>query len=302
MEARADALAKRVAAACPATGPGKGADYNTQAAFQACAASLRTLALPFAASLAWGDDQPAQPIKKKHLTHLGGEIFQTLYLPLFSFSGRWTVDEDRWTHLPVIRLEASFRNALPPGDYPYPFWHSAAKWTAYEAANELRLYLDEQGQVFVVTRGAAGSDAWREPYRLVTPPAFNGAWLWRDADGVAQPHVALFSARYNSANPFLRDLDAAYRNFAMRLRDEACLECHAPTNSAKADRLVLLQTPLHAAAEIDDVIKALETQEMPQDDLGLRKAIPAERRAALLSAAQGFRDALTNANTWDATR
>ena len=37
---------------------------------------------------------------------------------------------------------------------------------------------------------------------------------------------------------------------------------------------------------------------MPQDDLGLRKAIPAERRAALLSAAQAFRDVLTNADRW----
>ena len=152
-----------------------------------------------------------------------------------------------------------------------------------------------------MTRDADGSGAWREPYRLVTP-AFDGARLWRDADSAAQPHVALFSARYSSANPFLHDLDAAYRNFAMRLRDESCLECHTPANASKADRLVLLQTPLHAAAEIVDVIKALESEEMPQDDLGLRKAIPAERRAGLLSAAQAFRDALANADTWDATR
>ena len=271
-------------------------------AFHACAASLRRLALPFAGGLAWGDDQPDQPIKKKHLTHFGSDIFQTLYLPLFSFSGHWSVDEDQWTHTPIIRVEASFRNALPPGDYPYPFWHSAAKWMAYETANELRFYLDEQGLAFLVTRDATGSDAWREPYRLVTPPAFDGAWLWRDAEGMAQPHVSLFSARYDSANPFLHDLDAAYRDFAVRLRDESCLECHTPINTAKAARLVLLQTPLHAAAEIDDVIKALESQEMPQDDLGLRKAIPAERRAALVSAAQTFRDVLTNADRWNAAR
>ena len=301
LDASADALARRLAAACPATdqGQGRGLDYNTPAAFQACAASLRTLTLPFKAGLAWGGDQPDLPIKKKSLTHFGSEIFQTLYLPLFSFSGRWSVDEDRWAHTPIIRVETSFRNALPPGDYPYPFWHSATKWTAYETANELRFYLDEQGLVFLVTRGAAGSDAWREPYVPVTPPAFDGAWLWRDAEGVAQPHVSLFSGRYDSANPFLHDLDAAYRDFAVRLRDESCLECHTPINTAKATRLVLLQTPLHAAAEIDDVIKALENQEMPQDDLGLRKAIPMERRAALLSAAQAFRNVLKNADRWN---
>ena len=301
LDAAADALARRLAGACPAAsqGEGRGLGYNTPAAFQACAAALRRLALPLAAELAWGGDQPDLPIKKKSLTHLGSEIFQTLYLPLFSFSGRWSMDEDHWTHTPIIRVEVSFRNALPPGDYPYPFWHSAAKWMAYEKANELCFYLDEQGLAFLVTRASAGSDAWREPYALVTPPAFDGAWLWRDAEGTAQPHVSLFSDRYDSANPFLHDLDAAYRDFAVRLRDEFCLECHTPVNTAKADRLVLLQTPLHAAAEIDDVIKALQSQEMPQDDLGLRKAIPAERRAALLSAAQAFRDVLRNADTWN---
>ena len=41
----------------------------------------------------------------------------------------------------VIHLGAYFRNALPPGEFPYPFWHSADKWAAYEAANELKFYL-----------------------------------------------------------------------------------------------------------------------------------------------------------------
>ena len=179
LDARADALASRLIAAYPATESRGHLDYNTQAAFGACAASLRTLALPFAASLAWGDDQPGQSIKRKRLTHFGSEIFQSLYLPLFGFSGRWSVDEDCRTHLPIIRLEASFRNALPPDDYPSLFWHNAAKWTAYETANGLRYYLYERGRAFVVTRDADGSSAWREPYRLVTPPAFHGAWLWR---------------------------------------------------------------------------------------------------------------------------
>jgi hypothetical protein len=38
---------------------------------------------------------------------------------------------------------------------------------------------------------------------------------------------------------------------------------------------VLLQTPLHAAGEIDNVIAAVKSAEMPEDDIGLRKDIPA---------------------------
>jgi hypothetical protein len=196
-------------------------------------------------------------------------------------------------------VEAYFRNALPPGDYPYPFWHSADKWHAYETANELRFYLDKQGLTFVVTRDAAGSEARRGPYTPVTPPAFDGAWQWRDADGQPQPHVSLFSARYSRANPFLPELDQAYRTFALRLRDAACLDCHTPSNKAEADRLVLLQTPMHAAGEIDNVIEAVRHQEMPQDDLGLRKSIPAEERAAILTAALAFRDAIGRADRWE---
>ncbi|MEA2789045.1 MAG: hypothetical protein QOG73_1451, partial [Acetobacteraceae bacterium] len=74
------------------------------------------------------------------------------------------------------------------------------------------------------------------------------------------------------------------------VRGESCLECHIPANKAGSDRLVLLQTPLHAAGEIDNVIAAVKSAEMPEDDIGLRKDIPASDRAALLADAMAFRD------------
>jgi hypothetical protein len=61
---------------------------------------------------------------------------------------------------------------MPPGEYPYLFWHSAHKWNAYETANELKFYLTPAGQVFVVTHSQGGSEAARGPYAHVTPPAF----------------------------------------------------------------------------------------------------------------------------------
>jgi hypothetical protein len=294
LEVRAEALAGNLAAACPV------AQYDDEASFEACGRALRAITLPFGKSIAWGGDQPEKQIKKKGLTHFNSQVFQTMYLPLFSFTGRWSVDEDKRSHTPIIRVEAYFRNALPADDFPYPFWHSADKWNAYEAANELRFYLDANSQAFIVTRGAAGSETRRGRYAHVNTPVFDGTWQWRDAGGNQQPRVSLFGARYSQANPILPDLDKSYQSFALRIRDESCLNCHTPANLASSDRLVLLQTPRHAAGEIDDVINAIRSGEMPQDDIGLRKDLPVERRTAILNAAVSFREKLELADQWEA--
>jgi hypothetical protein len=294
LEVRAEALAISLATACPV------GHYDDEAAFEACGRALRKIKLPFGPAVAWGGDQPDKQIKKKGLTHFSSQVFQTMYLPLFVFTGRWSLDEDKRSHSQIIRVEAYFRNALPAGDFPYPFWHSADKWNAYETANELRFYLDSKAQAFIVTRDAAGSESHRGAYAHATTPAFDGAWQWRDAKDNQQPHASLFGARYSSANPFLPNLDKTYRSFALRVRDESCLNCHTPANKAESERLVLLQTPLHAAGEIDNVIRAVKSGEMPEDDIGLRKDIPAEHRAAVLKAAVAFRDDLILADKWEA--
>lgn len=294
LKAQAEAVAKSLAAACPA------APYDDEAAFEACGQALRKMALPFEPAIAWGGDQPDKQIKKKGLTHFSSQVFQTMYLPLYTFTGRWSLAEDKRSHAPIIRLEAYFRNILPSGDYPYPFWHSADKWNAYETSNEIRLYLNAKGLAFVVTRDAAGSEERRGAYTHATTPAFDGDWQWHDASGTLQPHASLFSSRYRQANPHLPALDKSYRSFALRIRDESCMDCHTPANKAEAERLVLLQTPRHAASEIDNVIKAVKAGEMPQDDIGLRKEIPAAHRAAVLNAAVAFRDELAQADKWEA--
>jgi len=291
---RAAAIAKSLATACPVV------PYNDEAAFQACTQALKEVKLPLLPDIAWGGDQPDKQIKKRNLTHFDSQVFQTMYLPLYTFSGRYSVEEDKGSHSPVIRLEAYFRNTLPTGDYPYPFWHSADKWSAYETSNEIRMYFNPKGQAFIVTRDAAGSEEQRGPYVKAVTPAFDGNWQWKDANGVAQPHVSLFSSRFSAANPNLPALDQSYRAFALRIRDSSCLNCHTPSNKAQAERLTLLQTPRHAAAEINNVIHEIKNGEMPQDDVGLRKDIPAEERAAVLAAAIAFRNKLTAADRWEA--
>ena len=266
-----------------------------------CTAGLRGASIiPFSPSgLLFGDDQPKLRLSKKHLTHFKPSIFQLMYLSLFTFTGRWSVDTVAQEDVGTVQLEAYFRNALPPGEFPYPFWHSADKWAAYEAANELRFYLNHDGQVFVVTRSRGGSEANRGPYAHVTPPAFDGNWQWTDASGQLQPHASLFSNRYSSANPYLAPLEMAYREFAAQARKGTCLGCHAPNNQADMDHLVLLQTPLHASGEIDDVLEEVRSGKMPQDDLGLRKTIAPELRAAIVQTGEEFRSVLREADQWE---
>lgn len=296
-EALAAKIARQLAAACPT------ARYDDEAAFKACQATYRLASpLPFAPAVAWGGDQPSQRISKKQLTALQSWVFQFLYMPLFTFTGRWAVDQDPREKVYVIRVQAYFRNALPSGDYPYPFWHSADKWSAYETANELRFYLTDTGRIFLATRSAGGTEAARGTYAHVTPPAFDGKWQWVDSAGNLQPHASLFSNRYSAANPYLPRLDAAYRKFALAVRDGTCLSCHTPLNKAEVDRLVLLQTPLHAAGEISDVLKQVRNGDMPQDDLGLKKDIDPKLRAALLQSGVAFQTVLRQADQWEAAR
>jgi hypothetical protein len=293
---QAASLANRLASACPMTG------YGDIAGFQACVRALKDLELPFGPSVGWGGDQPEKTVKKKTLTQFNSRIFQSLYMPLFTFTGRWALDEDKLSRAPIIRVEAFFRNTLPPGEYPYPFWHSAAKWSAYEAVNEIRFYIDQNEWAFIVTRDSVGSEDRRGPYAKAVTPAFDGAWQWHDPAGDPQPRVALFSARYGHDNPYLSEVDKTYRSFALRMRDQSCLDCHTPANRSEASRLVLLQTPLHAAGEIDRVIRAIKAGEMPQDDIGLRKEIPDTERIAVLDAALAFRDQLRLADGWELSR
>lgn len=43
------------------------------------------------------------------------------------------------------------------------------------------------------------------------------------------------------------------------MRNNACFACHVPNNPEKMQYLVLLQTPVDAAGEIDRVIRSVKT-------------------------------------------
>ena len=257
-------LAADLSRACP-----HAANLDT-AAFQKCTATLaQARDIPFTPGVIWGGDQPNLRIKKRHLTHFSADVFRTNYLPLMTFTGEFSVARDEKENVDIIKIEAYFRNALPAGEYPYPFWHTSAKWDAYEVMNRLNFYLDDKGRIFLITRAADGSDKNKGQYNRVAAPVFvKDQWTWLDAKGQQQPRVMLFSSRYQAANPQMKRLDESYRAFALTMREASCLSCHNPSNPPGSERLYLLQTPLHAAGEIDHVIKSVRDGNMPQDERG----------------------------------
>jgi len=123
--------------------------------------------------------------------------------------------------------------------------------------------------------------------------------MWTDAAGKTQPAVTLFDNLYSAQNPNLKKLDATYRAVALELRNAECMNCHVPDNPDKSKRLVLLQTPAHAEAEVSRVIKSVRQGRMPLDEIGLEKRMPDDLKNHLLSKAEAFAAAILEAKTWE---
>jgi hypothetical protein len=292
-------LAQEAAALCPLSDPGD------QAALDRCRLALFNDSY-FKRSLArivlWGRPSPVPQARLKDttLTQFGGEVLSGLYLPLFMFNGRYRVEYNATEARYRARLEAAFRNNLMPGQYPYPFWHDANKWNDYQRANGLTLWIDPYTSKVVV--GQFSRQEGADP-RLNTapriPPAFDGNWMWIDGNGEAQPKPALFIGLFRAENPYLEKLQTTYKDLALAMRKGTCNACHAPDNPEKMKRLVLFQTPAHAAAEIKRVMAAVRDNRMPLDDIGIEKELDAETKALLLRFGAAFESTVVAAYAWE---
>jgi hypothetical protein len=292
-------LARELSAACPL------ADPKDQTAFDACRQALfrgSLLRQSVGRVLLWGRPDPKPGTKLEHtvLTQFGPEVWTGLYAPLFMFDGTWSVRYDDGEKLHRAELGALFRNGLAPGQYPYPFWHSAKKWNAYQNANALVLWLAPQSYRIVVGQfindGRSYPRLRTEP---VTAPVFDGQWMWTDARGDLQPAPTLFRGLFSPANPYLRELEPRYRDLAEVLRKGRCNACHVPENPDRLSRLVLLQTPAHAASEIKRIMRAVRDEEMPVDDTHLYREIDPDTRAALLDYGGSFEEVVDAARAWE---
>lgn len=300
VEALAADLAGELSRLCPAAQPGD------QAAFDRCRrglfadSMLRRSLMP---RVLWGRQHkdPGKLLKETTLTQFAPEVLAELYLPLFMFNGRHAVEYDAREGLFLVRLETAFRNRLAPGQFPYPFWHDAAKWGTYQKASSLLLWIDPKSARIKVAqftdRGASPPVVASE---AVQQPRFDGRWMWTDAAGRTQPQVTLFDGLFRADNPHLPKLDAAYRSLALRMRDAQCESCHVPDNPHDMKRLVLLQTPAHAAGEIQRLMKAVREDRMPLDEAGIEQPLDAKLKSALLESGGAFEALLRAAKDWDA--
>jgi hypothetical protein len=291
-------LAQELSAACPL------ADPADQTALEACRRALFTGSLlrrSLDNILLWGRPKPGESLKNTSLTQFAPEAWTGLYAPMFMFDGTWRLDYDESEQLYRARLGALFRNALDPGQYPYPFWHDAKKWNDYQAANTLVLWIAPQSGRIVV--GQFIRDSHDTPNLQNVPvarPPFDGQWMWTDANGVDQPAPTLFRGLFSENNPHIGELEPAYRELANAMRSGHCNDCHVPNNPSRMKRLVLLQTPAHAASEIKRLMKSVRDFEMPVDDSLLYHEIDPDTRAALLDYGGVFEDLLDAARAWEA--
>ncbi len=220
---------------------------------------------------------------------------------MFMFTSNVDLALDPREGLYRARVPALFRNALDPGQYPYPFWHDAKKWADYQAANEVTLWIDPTKlRVVAMKFSAKGKLDPRLTSLPRTPPAFDGQWMWTDKRGQRQPRPTLFVGLLRADNPYLAPLEGAFRDLAGMLRKGTCNECHNPDNPQRMGRLVLMQTPVHAAGEIERIMRAVREDKMPVDEMDLYKEIDADIKAGLLSLGAAFESLVDAARDWDA--
>jgi hypothetical protein len=295
----AASIAGELAERCPV------ADPADQAAFESCRKAMfhgSTVRASLAAFTIWGrqNKDPARPLKETNLTQFAPDVLTGMYLPLFMFTGRQAVTYSATERLYRIELGVRFRNRLKPGQFPYPFWHEDEKWRTYENANAILLWVDPAKLVVRAAQFTPRGSLEPSPVGAGVQRAFDGKWMWTDASGHQQPKVTLFDGLFRPDNPYLPKLDAAYRQLALSLREGQCMACHVPSNPYKTKRLVLLQTPAHAAAEIQRVMASVRRGSMPLDETsGVEEPLAEKLKGPLLERAAAFEKAVVAAKAWE---
>jgi hypothetical protein len=304
--AKVNALAVRLLGELAAKCPVK--PVADQAAYKTCRDALFSGDSVFRSSLKpfvlWGRPLGGDinaTLKDFRATQFGNDVFTGTYAPMWMWDGKFDVEYVAKDKVYRVTAGAGFRNELDFGQYPYPFWHEAKKWTDYEDANTMAIWIDPKimkiSQFTFYKR--ADKPVVAQSTRRHTP-TFDGKWMWVDDKGQQQPAPTLFVGLYSDNNPNLAKLDTSYRKMALTMRDAECDSCHVPNNPDKAKRLVLLQTPLHAASEIERLIKDVKQDRMPLDDSGIEKPLKASLKEKLLADAEAFAALVKAAREWEA--
>ncbi len=201
---------------------------------------------------------PKSPLEFFQLTELDPVVWAKLYLSTFMFTGKFEVREEEG--VTVLDMEAKFRGDLAPGEYPYPFWHSPNKWTAYMNASRVYLLFD-RGRLLAGLRKAPPP----ESLKLIRKK-WDAKWSWVDEKGQPQPRVALFDYLFSKDNPHVASLEKSYRELEENFRSQNCMSCHAPDNQSKINDLLLLNYPNQSLVMRRTLVSVLEENYMPPGD------------------------------------
>ena len=280
------------------------ADSADQAAFDSCRKHLfknTTVRENLSKFTLWGrQNDPNLLLKKTNLTQFAPDVLAGMYMPLFMFDGSYKLEYNEREKMYLGSMGVAFRNRLPPGQFPYPFWHDANKWAVYENAKTMLFWFDPKTtSVRVMQFSAQGSQAPLVPLKPVTQAAFDGHWVWTDRQQKTQPMVTLFDGLFSDDNPYKEKVAQAYQSLALPLRDGQCMECHVPNNPNGMSRLVLLQTPAHAASEIKRILKQVSSDSMPKDEYGIEQALDPKLKALLLEKGTAFDQVVDLAHAWE---
>lgn len=288
----ATSIGKGLAGACPL-----GDATSDEAARNECASKLTELAVlrdsmrePFL----WGGQAAGAGYRlDKSTNKFNARVWRRMYLSTYMFGDDFTVEQI--ADYTVLHVPVTFRGAMPIGAYPYPFWHSNAKWDSYSYSTTIH-FLIENGTVIGALR-AADQDTTRPK----TVHAWDGLWQWEQG-GTAMPYVSLYDYLLSKDNPYATRLDETYRALEARMRQNNCQACHAPDNQGGSQQLEFFVYPNQALAGRHDIITQLMKNEMPPKDntLGLAPGIadPAERDR-LISLARDFEATGDKALAWE---
>lgn len=251
-------LAKRIAegliAASPVTDP---AD---EAALKKASAKLGEFALlrdALSNPILWGDHAPVASYRPEdsNLNVLNSYVWRRLYLPLFMFTGGYSIEKkDSFT---ILSLDSLFRYAMDAGAYPYPFWHSQNKWVSYELATKV-IFVFDKGKIIAGYRSET-----QDPSRPKVARSWDGRFRWVDKGGKEMPYVALFNYLFSPSNPYVSQLDAAYRALEAEARQYNCAYCHSPSNPANMNPLRFINLPNQALSVRHQIVTTLQDNKMP---------------------------------------
>lgn len=268
-EVLAEKIAKQLIAASPVAAPGdaKARDLAGEK-LAACDDLINAASGGVNGRILWGGFHPEQGYDpdgyrlndRAHddwfqLTELNPIVWAKLYLSTFMFAGPYTIHREG--KLTVLELDAKFRSEMDAGEYPYPFWHSPNKWTAYVKVEKVMLVF-EPGRLVAAMRRSPDPLSVKQVRKQ-----WDTKWLWTDKEGNAQPRVALYSYLFSKDNPHVADLDKSFRALETSFRAQNCMLCHEPDNRSRINDLLLLNYPNQALIMRRSLVAILEQNQMP---------------------------------------